>query len=96
MSNQLGSKVTPVNVEHVRGLPLLTYLWLEFDYTPHGLNSPHAHPRATEILVLLEGTLYVGFVTSNPDNRPIAEVLYPRNVFVFPVDLVHFQFNIGK
>ncbi|XP_058005443.1 germin-like protein 8-11 [Hevea brasiliensis] len=60
-----------------------------------GLNSPHIHPRATEILAVLEGTLYVGFVTSNP-NRLITKVLNARDVFVFPIGLMHFQFNIGN
>ncbi|KAG5232760.1 germin protein [Salix suchowensis] len=67
------------------------------DYAPYGgLNPPHTHPRATEILTVLEGTLYVGFVTSNPDNRLITKVLNPGDVFVFPVGLIHFQFNVGK
>ncbi|MBA0674876.1 hypothetical protein Goari_016445, partial [Gossypium aridum] len=60
------------------------------------LNPPHTHPRATEILVVVEGTLYVGFVTSNTDNRLIAKLLYPGDVFVFPIGLIHFQFNVGK
>ncbi|XVF42510.1 hypothetical protein PTKIN_Ptkin01aG0369500 [Pterospermum kingtungense] len=63
---------------------------------PYGLNPPHTHPRATEILVVLQGTLYVGFVTSNKDNRLFTKVLYPGYVFVFPIGLIHFQFNIGK
>ncbi|CAN1176505.1 Germin-like protein subfamily 1 member 13 [Linum perenne] len=42
------------------------------------------------------GTLYVGFVTSNPDNRLISKVLYPGDVFVFPIGLIHFQFNVDK
>ncbi|KAK8634130.1 hypothetical protein V6N13_014959 [Hibiscus sabdariffa] len=95
-SNQLGSKVTPVNVEQIPGLNTLGISLARIDYAPSGLNPPHTHPRATEILVLLEGTLYVGFVTSNPDHRFIAKVLYPGDVFVFPVGLIHFQFNIGK
>uniref|UniRef100_A0A6N2MCQ3 Cupin type-1 domain-containing protein n=1 Tax=Salix viminalis TaxID=40686 RepID=A0A6N2MCQ3_SALVM len=37
-----------------------------------------------------------GFVTSNPDNRLITKVLNPGDVFVFPVGLIHFQFNVGK
>ncbi|XP_022748346.1 germin-like protein subfamily 1 member 13 [Durio zibethinus] len=45
---------------------------------------------------LMEGTLYVGFVTSNPDNRLITKILYPGDVFVFLVGLIHFQFNVGK
>ncbi|XWS64823.1 hypothetical protein CRYUN_Cryun05aG0037300 [Craigia yunnanensis] len=95
-SNQLGSKVTPVNVEQIPGLNTLGISLARIDYAPYGLNPPHTHPRATEILVVLEGTLYVGFVTSNPDNRLITTVLYPGDVFIFPVGLIHFQFNIGK
>ncbi|XVF42485.1 hypothetical protein PTKIN_Ptkin01aG0367200 [Pterospermum kingtungense] len=67
------------------------------DNAPYGgLNPPHTHPRATEILLVLEGTLYVGFVTSNQDNRLITRVLYPGDVFVFPFDLIHLEFNTGK
>ncbi|XVF30950.1 hypothetical protein REPUB_Repub16aG0103300 [Reevesia pubescens] len=43
-----------------------------------------------------KGTLYVGFVTSNPDNRFFSKVLKTGDVFVFPVGLIHFQLNIGK
>jgi hypothetical protein len=46
--------------------------------------------------VVLEGTLLVGFVTSNPDNRLFSKVLYAGDVFVFPIGLIHFQFNVGK
>ncbi|KAK0599511.1 hypothetical protein LWI29_005921 [Acer saccharum] len=59
-------------------------------------NPPHTHPRASEILFVQEGTLYVGFVTSNPDNKLFTKVLHKGDVFVFPVGLIHFQFNIGK
>jgi len=44
---------------------------------------------------VLEGTLYVGFVTSNPENRLITKVLNKRDVFVFPIGLIHFQLNVG-
>ncbi|WRX23461.1 Cupin 1 - like 10 [Theobroma cacao] len=50
----------------------------------------------SKILVIVEGTLYVGFVTSNPENCLITKVLNPRDVFVFPVSLIHSQFNVGK
>ncbi|XP_022743796.1 germin-like protein subfamily 1 member 13 [Durio zibethinus] len=96
-ANQLGSKVTPVTVEQILGLNTLGISLARLDFAPYGgLNPPHTHPRATEILVVLEGTLYVGFVTSNPDNRLITKVLYPGDVFVFPIGLIHFQFNIGN
>ncbi|KAJ0078493.1 hypothetical protein Patl1_23051 [Pistacia atlantica] len=66
------------------------------DFAPYGQNQPHTHPRATEILVVLEGTLLVRFVTSNPNNTLISKVLNKGDVFVFPIGLIHFQFNIGK
>ncbi|KAI3993161.1 hypothetical protein MKX01_009904, partial [Papaver californicum] len=59
------------------------------------MNPPHTHPRATEILTVLEGTLEVGFVTSNPDNILIRKILQKGDVFVFPIGIIHYQRNIG-
>ncbi|TYI57450.1 hypothetical protein E1A91_D11G281700v1, partial [Gossypium mustelinum] len=96
-SNPVGSTVTLVNVAQIPGLNTLGISLVRIDYAPYGgLNPPHTHHCATEILVFLEGTLYVDFVTSNTDNRLITKVLNPGDVFVFPVGLIHFQFNIGN
>ncbi|KAI3755592.1 hypothetical protein L1987_55396 [Smallanthus sonchifolius] len=95
-SNPVGSKVTPVFATQLPGLNTLGISMVRIDYAPWGLNPPHTHPRATEILTVIEGTLQVGFVTSNPDNRFITKVLQKGDVFVFPVGLVHFQRNIGN
>ncbi|XP_073143547.1 germin-like protein subfamily 1 member 17 [Henckelia pumila] len=100
-SNPLGSRVTPVNVNQIPGLNTLGISLVRIDYAPYGLNPPHTHPRATEILVVVEGTLYVGFVTSNPanpnqKNKLFTKTLHKGDVFVFPEGLVHFQFNTGK
>ncbi|XP_073055722.1 germin-like protein subfamily 1 member 13 [Primulina eburnea] len=100
-SNALGSRVTPVNVNQIPGLNTLGISLVRIDYAPYGLNPPHTHPRATEILVVVEGTLYVGFVTSNPTNQNqknklFTKTLHPGDVFVFPEGLIHFQFNTGK
>ncbi|XP_031128634.1 putative germin-like protein 2-1 [Ipomoea triloba] len=94
-SNPNGSKVTAVNVAQIPGLNTLGVSLVRIDYEPWGINPPHTHPRATEILVVLQGALEVGFVTSNPNNRLISKVLKPGDVFVFPVGLVHFQRNVG-
>ncbi|KAF6172906.1 hypothetical protein GIB67_035460 [Kingdonia uniflora] len=94
-SNSFGSKVTPVNVAQLPGLNTLDISMVRIDYAPWGVNAPHTHPRASEILTVLEGTLYVGFVTSNPENRLIAKTLQKGDVFVFPVGLIHFQRNAG-
>ena len=90
-----GSKVTQANVAQIPGLNTLGVSLVRIDYAPGGLNPPHTHPRATEILVVVKGTLYVGFVTSNPDNKFISKVLYEGDVFVFPQGLIHFQLNHG-
>jgi hypothetical protein len=44
---------------------------------------------------VLEGSLFVGFVTSNPNNTLISKVLNKGDLFVFPKGLVHFQYNYG-
>ncbi|GAV69736.1 Cupin_1 domain-containing protein [Cephalotus follicularis] len=95
-SNREGSAVTPVNVMQIGGLNTLGISLARIDFAPYGLNPPHTHPRATEILVVLEGSLHVGFVTSNPDNRLFTKVLNVGDVFVFPIGLIHFQFNRGN
>ncbi|XP_071730015.1 putative germin-like protein 2-1 [Rutidosis leptorrhynchoides] len=95
-SNAVGSKVTPVFATQLPGLNTLGISMVRIDYAPWGQNPPHTHPRATEILTVLEGSLQVGFVTSNPDNRFITKVLQKGDVFVFPVGLVHFQRNVGN
>jgi len=95
-SNLVGSSVTPVNVAQIPGLNTLGISLVRIDYAPNGQNAPHTHPRASEILFVAEGTLYVGFVTSNPDNRLISKVLRKGDVFVFPQGLIHFQMNVGS
>jgi quercetin dioxygenase-like cupin family protein len=93
--NKVGFNVTLVNVDKIPGLNTLGISLARLDFAPYGLDPPHTHPRANEILVVVEGSLYVGFVTSNP-NKLFTKVLNKGDVFVFPVGLIHFQFNIGQ
>ncbi|KAJ4975778.1 hypothetical protein NE237_000884 [Protea cynaroides] len=95
-SNPVGSQVTPVFVDQLPGLNTLGVALARIDFAPYGLNPPHTHPRATEILTVLEGSLYVGFVTSDPDYRLVSKVLNKGDVFVFPIGLIHFQQNVGQ
>ncbi|CAA3016986.1 germin 2-1 [Olea europaea subsp. europaea] len=71
-------------VAQLPGLNSLGILMVRTDYAPWRLNPPHTHPKATEILIVLEGSLHFGFVTSNLDNSHITKVLQKGNVFVFP------------
>ncbi|KAL4572632.1 hypothetical protein LXL04_019412 [Taraxacum kok-saghyz] len=95
-SNAMGSKGTLVTVAQLPGLNTLGISMARIDFAPWGINPPHTHPRATEILTIIEGTIQVGFITSNPENRLITKVLQKGDVFVFPQGLVHFQRNIGN
>ncbi|KAL0452968.1 UNVERIFIED_CONTAM: putative germin-like protein 2-1 [Sesamum latifolium] len=57
---------------------------------------PAAHPpRATELVAVLEGSLEVGFVTTNPGYKHFSKVLEQGDVFVVPLGLVHYQRNVG-
>uniref|UniRef100_A0A2N9F3P4 Germin-like protein n=1 Tax=Fagus sylvatica TaxID=28930 RepID=A0A2N9F3P4_FAGSY len=93
--NKVGFNATLLNVDKIPGLNTLGISLARLDFAPYGLNPPHTHPRSTEILVVVEGTLYIGFVTSNP-NKLFTKVLNKGDVFVFPIGLIHFQFNIGQ
>jgi len=93
--NRVGSNVTAVNVQQIPGLNTLGISLARIDFAPYGENPPHTHPRGTEILVVFEGSLLVGFVTSNIENRLFTKVLNKGDVFVFPIGLIHFQFNVG-
>ncbi|KAG2315124.1 hypothetical protein Bca52824_018246 [Brassica carinata] len=103
VNNAVGSNVTTVNVNNLGGLNTLGISLVRIDYAPNGQNPPHIHPRATEILIVQQGTLLVGFVSSNKDvssnqdgNRLFAKTLNAGDVFVFPEGLIHFQFNLGQ
>lgn len=99
-SGPSGSAVNPVDVNRFPGLNTLGITIVRADFAPNGFVSPHTHPRATEIIFLLEGSLYVGFVASNPGSnmkkKLFVKVLEPGDIFVFPMGLIHFQLNVGK
>ncbi|KAL6514745.1 Germin-like protein subfamily 2 member 4 [Orobanche gracilis] len=88
-----GSIVTGANVEKIPGLNTLGISLSRVDYAAGGLNPPHTHPRATEIVFVLEGELEVGFITTA--NVLVSRSIKKGEVFVFPKGLVHYQKN-GK
>ncbi|KAK1319088.1 Nectarin-1 [Acorus calamus] len=92
-TNKFGSLVTPANVMQVPGLNTLGVSMARIDYAPGGINPPHTHPRATEMIFVLEGQLDVGFITTA--NVLIATTIKKGEVFVFPRGLLHFQKNSG-
>ena len=55
------------------------------------VNPPHTHPRSAELLLLIDGTLEVGFIDTT--NKLYTQTLQIGDVFVFPKGLVHYQYN---
>ncbi|KAJ7564370.1 hypothetical protein O6H91_02G014200 [Diphasiastrum complanatum] len=94
-SNGLGVAVTAANALSFGGLNTQGVSAARIDFAKNGLNPPHVHPRASEILFLAQGTLLVGFVTSTPDNKLFAQTINAGELFIFPRGLVHFQLNVG-
>lgn len=92
-NNTQGSLVTQANVEKIPGLNTLGVSMARIDYAPGGLNPPHTHPRATEMVFVLYGELDVGFLTTA--NKLISKHIKAGETFAFPRGLVHFQKNNG-
>ncbi|TQD75401.1 hypothetical protein C1H46_039063 [Malus baccata] len=67
----------------------VSYAVLEFP--SNSTNPPHTHPRAAELLFLIDGTLEVGFVDTK--NKLFTQSLQVGDLFVFPKGLAHFQYN---
>jgi oxalate decarboxylase/phosphoglucose isomerase-like protein (cupin superfamily) len=60
---------------------------------PCGFNTPHVHPRASEINVVVKGALNAEFILEN-GARPIrTNLTSPFQMTVFPKGAVHTEFN---
>lgn len=55
---------------------------------PCGFNTPHIHPRSSEINIIIEGRLGTEFVAEN-GVPPIANILEKFQMTVFPKGAVH-------
>ncbi|KAJ7299050.1 hypothetical protein O6H91_Y316300 [Diphasiastrum complanatum] len=77
------------------GITSQAITYVQFKMLPCGINLPHTHPRATELLTLVSGgPIEVGFV----DTSGVAhiDILNPGDVTVFPRGMLHFEQNVGK
>jgi len=84
--------LTPVNVSNLSGLNGLGLSAARIDIGINGSVPMHTHPDATELLIVIEGQLTVGFITPT---KLLVKTINPGDVFVFPKGLLHFQVNSG-
>lgn len=89
--NQFGFNVTLTNIYNLPGLNTLGLVMARVDIAANGLVPPHSHPRASELTILLKGSLLVGFVDTA--NRLYTQRLRAGDCFVFPKGLIHFLYN---
>ena len=62
---------------------------------PCGMNTPHTHPRATELFyVASSGQMQVGFIEEN-GARLVLNTLNQGQGTIFPKGSIHFQVNLG-
>ncbi|KAH9844283.1 RmlC-like cupin [Rhodofomes roseus] len=59
---------------------------------PCGMNTPHTHPRATEFLYLVNGTLQNGMITET-GSRFVVNNITAGQGMLLPQGSIHFQFN---
>nr|L8BRS3.1 RecName: Full=Germin-like protein; Short=Ma-Glp; Flags: Precursor [Morus alba]CCH57381.3 auxin binding protein [Morus alba] len=64
------------------------------DLAPGGVIPFHTHPGASEIIIVIEGSLCAAFVSS--DNKVYLKSLKKGDTMIFPSGLLHFQLNAGK
>ncbi|XP_007211145.2 germin-like protein subfamily T member 2 [Prunus persica] len=94
VTNLFGVAVTTGNVLSFPGLNTLGLSMNRVDFGPGGINPPHSHPRASEIGIVIEGTILSGIVTTK--NVYYGKVATAGQVFAVPRGLVHFELNLGQ
>ncbi|KAG2584345.1 hypothetical protein PVAP13_6KG300100 [Panicum virgatum] len=65
------------------------------DMLPGGVVPLHAHPKASEIIIVVEGAVLAGFVSAGT-NVAFTRTVRKGELFVFPQGLLHFQINTGE
>ncbi|KAF4363608.1 hypothetical protein CsatB_010610 [Cannabis sativa] len=94
-TNIIKAAVTPAFDAQFPGVNGLGISMARADLAPGGVIPFHTHPGGSEILIVLEGTLCAGFVSSSA-NQVFFKTLNKGDVMVFPQGLLHFQLNSGK
>ncbi|CAN1166841.1 Germin-like protein 8-14 [Linum perenne] len=94
-TNLIKAAVTPGFVSQFPGVNGLGLSIARLDLAVDGVIPLHTHPVASEVLLVLQGTICAGFVSSGA-NKVYFKSLQKGDAMVFPQGLLHFQFNSGK
>ncbi|GLT74288.1 hypothetical protein SLA2020_460930 [Shorea laevis] len=93
-SNLIKAAVTPGFDAQFPGVNGLGISLARLDFAIGGVIPMHTHPGASEVLIVIQGSITAGFIDSG--NKVYFKTLNTGDVMVFPQALLHFQVNAGK
>ncbi|KAF5748430.1 auxin-binding protein ABP20 [Tripterygium wilfordii] len=94
-STLIKAAVTPAFAAQFPGVNGLGISMARLDLAPDGVVPMHTHPGASEVLIVIQGSICAGFISSS-DNKVYFKSLNKGDIMVFPQGLLHFQINAGK
>ncbi|KAJ0515099.1 hypothetical protein HanHA300_Chr10g0376951 [Helianthus annuus] len=92
-SNIIKAAVTPAFAEQFPGVNGLGISIARLDLAAGGVVPMHTHPGASELLLVTQGFITAGFVSSA--NKVYVKTLKKGDIMLFPQGLLHFQVNAG-
>ncbi|GLJ05234.1 hypothetical protein SUGI_0014340 [Cryptomeria japonica] len=92
--NPYGASVKTTTANYLPGINTLGVIMTRVDLAVGGGIPPHYHPRASEIIYLLEGTLMAAIIDTG--NKLYSTEIKTGDVFVFPKAIMHYVQNIGN
>ncbi|XP_068309664.1 auxin-binding protein ABP20 [Pyrus communis] len=93
-TNIIKAAVTPAFAAQFPGVNGLGISLARLDLAVGGVIPFHTHPGGSEVLIVIEGTICAGFVSSA--NTVYLQTLEKGDIMVFPQGLLHFQVNGGE
>ncbi|XP_061371934.1 germin-like protein subfamily 3 member 1 [Gastrolobium bilobum] len=92
-NSSFGAAATAAFVDNFPGLNGLGISAARLDLAEGGSFPMHTHPGGTELIIMLQGEMIAGFITSN--NAIYSKTLKPGDLFVIPQGQMHFVVNSG-
>ncbi|KAM0953142.1 hypothetical protein DsansV1_C02g0020881 [Dioscorea sansibarensis] len=93
-SNTNMASLTPAFVAQWPALNGLGISAVYAEIAPGGRVPIHTHPGGTELIVVIEGTIIAGFISSS--NKAYTKKVDAYEAIIFPQGLLHFQVNAGS
>jgi quercetin dioxygenase-like cupin family protein len=92
-NNSFNAALTSAFVTDFPGVNGLGISAARLDIAEGGSIPMHTHPGATELLIMVQGEITAGFLTTS---AVYSKTLKPGDLMVFPQGMLHFQINSGK